>query len=119
MLSMQMYQDLYVCFPVYENVMQGFLAMAMRSGAISGLEARGLIESLRERGTHHKASEQAVGSFTIDFNLAMTDPDKAKVHILALQFDELAIFDQFTSGEYVNQEFKATREEEERTTITS
>lgn len=118
-LSIRIYQDLYVCFPIYKHIVQGFLAMAMENDAITVSEARNIIEQFEEKGKHHKTSERVVGSFTIDFDLALTKPDDAKAHTLALKFHELSIFDQFTSGEFVNQEVEATREMEEKITTVS
>jgi hypothetical protein len=94
MLCLQSYQDLYVCFPVFEDVMQGILAMAIQNEALSSAEAREVMGKLKERGSHHETSEGVVGSFTIDFDLFMTKPDKADVHNVAQRFEEFAIFDE-------------------------
>ena len=89
---MQIYQDLYICFP----------SMAIAKGAISGSDSHRLIERLEQKGFHHEACEQAAPSHIIDFDLAMSAPDHATVQILASKFDELAVFDQFTSAGHTN-----------------
>lgn len=42
--------------------------------------------SLEKRGEHHKIFEQALASFAIDFELALTAPDDAKARNLAMRF---------------------------------
>jgi hypothetical protein len=102
MLCMESYQHLYVCFPVYLDVMQGLLTMAMKNALLSSSEASELMGKIKTRGTHHEAAEEASGSFTIDFGLALTDPDDAKAHNLALRFNELAMFDEIINEDYVD-----------------
>lgn len=83
------------------DVVQGYMAMALKSGALSGSEAAAVVERTKAGGRHHKSTQEAVGSFTIDFGLALTDPDDAKAHSLAVRFDELALFDDITSGDFL------------------
>lgn len=109
MLCMRIYKELYVCFPIYKDITQGFLAMGLRNGVISSSEARELMEDLMKAGQHHKTVDQVTRSFTIDFDLALTDPDEAKAHNLAMKFDELALFDEVTSGDYVTLEPEETK----------
>ena len=100
MFCMQTYQDLYVCYPVHLDIVRGSMAMALKTGVISSSEAAGIVNTTKARGSHHKTSEEVIGLFTLDFHLALTDPEDARAHTLALKFDELAIFDEVTSGVY-------------------
>ena len=102
MLGIQTYQDLYVCYPVHLDIIQGYVAMALKTGAMSSSEATEVVEQTKARGRHHKAVEEAVGLFTIDFRLALTDPEDARAHSLALKFGELALFNDVTGGEYTS-----------------
>ncbi|KAI9152237.1 Notoamide biosynthesis transcriptional activator notL' [Paramyrothecium foliicola] len=101
-LCLNYYQDLYVRYPVYKDVLQGFLAKAMDEEMLSSREASAFMNSMRKIGAHHEALHQATALFTIDFNMAMTEPDKAQANALARKFDELAIFYEVTEGDYVN-----------------
>ena len=104
MFCIQRYLDLYVCFPIFSDVMRGFLTMALQNGAISSQEVNKIKEQIRVRGAHHKAAEEAIGSFIIDFERALTDPNEAKTHELALKLDELVIFDELMSASYFNEQ---------------
>ncbi|KAM0553108.1 hypothetical protein ACHAPJ_007656 [Fusarium lateritium] len=89
-------QDLGACFPVFEPVGKGLLAMAMRDGSMSAAEANKLMRDLE--GTKLGASESNFGSFVLDFDLEATDPGKGQIKDLAAQFDELSMHNEFTKG---------------------
>ncbi|KAJ4267146.1 hypothetical protein NW762_003245 [Fusarium torreyae] len=89
-------QDLGACFPVFEPVGKGLLAMAMRDGSMSAAEANKLMRDLE--GTKPGASESNFGSFVLDFDLEATEPGKGQIKDLAAQFDELSMHNEFTEG---------------------
>lgn len=94
-------RDFYVCFPVYDLISTGVLAMAMRKGVLSGREARMLLVAMRARGQHHPdRSSKTAGSFFLDFDLAITAPAEALAVAVAKDFDELAMFDDLTTGNF-------------------
>lgn len=90
-----MCRDLAVRFPVFEFVVRGLLAMAIRDGIMAGSEAQETIEILRMGDPDSKA----FGGFVIDFGLAVKDVESAQVRALADKFDELTMFDAFTQAQ--------------------
>lgn len=104
LLSMRINRDLYICYPVFKQITQGTLAMAIKTGAITSSEATSMMKQLEEIGKYHQTSESVVGSFMIDFKLALTNQTEAQAQAMALEFDALSLFDQFTHGEYANLE---------------
>ncbi|OAQ82584.1 nitrate assimilation regulatory protein nirA [Purpureocillium lilacinum] len=92
-------RDMYTCFPVFGSVGRGLLAMAMRDGVMDSESAKRLVATLDSRGTHHDpTARRALGTFTIDFALAMREPEHAEAATLARQFDELTLFADLTTG---------------------
>mgnify|MGYP000011702277 CR=1 FL=1 len=92
-------RDMYTCFPVFGSVGRGLLAMAMRDGVMDSESAKLLVATLDSRGTHHDpTARRALGTFTIDFALAMREPEHAEAATLARQFDELTLFADLTTG---------------------
>ncbi|KAK7967895.1 uncharacterized protein PG986_002172 [Apiospora aurea] len=97
-LSLVYLQELYKRYPMWLDVIKAMLAMAVDSGNLTSAEALRIIEAVaRESGQHHLISAQVFSSCIVDFDLAITDPDRARVHELALKFDQLALFDEFTT----------------------
>jgi hypothetical protein len=90
----EMYQSYAVCW----DVAKGFLSRAMRDGVMSSVEAKELMTELLRRGVHHKVPEQAMSSIVIDYDLAEGNLEVARVKVLAERFDELALYDEFTTG---------------------
>ncbi|KAI1841232.1 hypothetical protein JX266_012544 [Neoarthrinium moseri] len=94
-ICIRCWQDLYVCYPIYDGIMQAFLTMALKDELISIGEARPYMDQLRVRGLHHGTTRQVISSFMADLDLALTKPDEAHIHHLASQFDEIMSFDEF------------------------
>lgn len=101
LLCIRAYLDLYVSYPIFWDLVKGFLARAMKNGIMSNTAAKRVMTELMCRGTHHKTPDRATSSIIIDYDLAMTDPEAARTKAIAEQFDELALFDELTTGEYV------------------
>lgn len=93
-LCIAYYQDMYIRYALYEQVLQGILALAMVNDAITGLEAKKIMEGTRRRGRHHRMTEQGTVLLTMDFDQALTDPRNAKACALASKFEELALHDE-------------------------
>ncbi|GKT62897.1 N-terminal fungal transcription regulatory domain-containing protein [Colletotrichum tofieldiae] len=70
--------------------------MTLRDGDISGKEARHLLKQIREAEKSH-AKEDVRATFMVDLDLAMTDPDAARVENLAERFEDIALFREFTT----------------------
>ncbi|KAI2630840.1 hypothetical protein GGR54DRAFT_584396 [Hypoxylon sp. NC1633] len=109
MLCMTCYQNMYGYFRVVEVTMLGLLSMALRNGFLSTHEANTILKDMRKIGQRYDAPFMVRASFMVDLELAMTNPREAQVQTLADAFHELAIFREFTTGEYRNQENRPTR----------
>lgn len=97
-LSLSYLQELYKRYPMWIDVIKASLAMAVDGGNLTSAEALQIMEDItRKSGQHHGVVEHMFNSCIADFELAMTDPDRARVHELALKFDQLALFDEFTT----------------------
>ncbi|KAK8034192.1 hypothetical protein PG993_009187 [Apiospora rasikravindrae] len=97
-LSLSYLQELYKRYPMWIDVIKATLAMAVDGGNLTSAEALQIIADVtRQSGQHHLISAQVFNSCIVDFDLAITDPDRARVHELALKFDQLALFDEFTT----------------------
>lgn len=70
--------------------------MSLQEGDISGSEARHLLEQVTEpEGAGGNGDVRA--TFMADLDLAMTDPEAAKVENLAKRFEDVALFSDFTT----------------------
>jgi hypothetical protein len=58
-----------------------------------------MMDEISRVGKHHVASDEAVISGLIDFDLATRSINDAKMVTLARQFDELLMFDELTTGD--------------------
>ena len=86
------WENLYVSYPIFEDILKASLSMAMRHNAISGAEAPRLMQDFKQRGNHHEDPvSRASVDFIADFDLAMSAPEQALVNNLAEQFEELAL----------------------------
>ncbi|KAF4340440.1 conidial development fluffy [Fusarium beomiforme] len=93
--------NLYVAYPIFLDIAKAFLAMALQRKAVSGNEASNLLAYIRQHGAHHADLSEVVSNTLVDADLASTAPDKAAAHALAELFEDLSLFDQFTTGEYI------------------
>ncbi|ORY64515.1 uncharacterized protein BCR38DRAFT_435341 [Pseudomassariella vexata] len=92
------YEGLRRPYRISELIAQGLLSMTMRDSDISGAEARRLLGHMRENGSsldHIQGKIRA--TFMADLNLAMKDPEAARVENLAEKFEEMVLF-----LEYIN-----------------
>jgi hypothetical protein len=91
-------QDLGACFPVFEPVGKGLLAMAMRDGSMSAAEANRLVRALEGQRPKPENKEGAFGSFVLDFDREATKQGGGQVKDLAAQFEEFSMHSEFTEG---------------------
>lgn len=90
-------QDGVKCFPVYGSVGKGLLTMAMRDGIMASEEAQSLLRVMEVRGEKHNlVSDQPIGSFVIDLDLALKAPSDAQAKVMATKFDEFVSFSDYT-----------------------
>lgn len=90
------YENLRQSYRVAEAIGRGLLSMTLRNGDLTPGEARQILRQLQERGLSGISGDLRA-TFMVDLNLAMTDPDKAKVESLAHNFEDMALFQEFTN----------------------
>ena len=88
-----------MCYRVFLPVFQGTLAVALESGAISSREAKRLKEDFLATGRHHEAPEESNTGAFLDFELALSNPQQAKVDVISKKFDEILTFHDLTHDE--------------------
>jgi len=103
LLCIRAWLQLYLTYPIYSDVTQAFLAMAMRNGIVPTSHANEVMACFKQAGKHHERSEQPISTFIIDFSLAPVDPQNARIGAIAETFEDMVIFDEFTTGDYVAQ----------------
>ncbi|KAI9691621.1 MAG: hypothetical protein M1822_007692 [Bathelium mastoideum] len=92
------YSKLSASFQFAEGTAQGLLAMAVQRRAISSKEAAVLMADVHDTGSCYRLSEQTTTGFTLDLDLALTDRKAAMVESLVDEFDQLTVFNEFTTG---------------------
>ncbi|KAM0321591.1 hypothetical protein ACHAQA_010017 [Verticillium albo-atrum] len=92
------YESLRKSYRLAEAIGRALLSMTLRNGDMSGLEARAILQQLRLRGLDHPAGVIRA-TFMGDLDLALTNPDEAKVEYLAEQFEGAALFQEFIDME--------------------
>lgn len=97
LLCIRCWKDLYFCYPIFRDIAQAFLSMAMEKGAMTSGEAQKVLEGLGEYGRHHTAPP-ADTTTTFIFDPTAEEPEASRVHTMALRFDEMVLFDQVTEG---------------------
>lgn len=93
------WQGLYICYPVFADILQAYLSIALRNGVLTTKEVEKLSMELRAKGGHHDKSMTATTSILVDFDLALTEPKEAQTHTLAERFTELSLFADLTEGD--------------------
>ena len=91
------YENLRRSYRLAEAMTSSLLSMAMRSGDMLCDEARRLLHQLRSRKLKSRSDENIRAPFLGDIDLAMTDANAASVENLAANFEDLALFSQFTN----------------------
>ena len=88
-------------YRIYRGITQTFLSVALRDGAFSSGEAHELMTKLKHAGRHHDIiGEQPASTVFKDMDQVMTDATEPRLQSLADQFDDLVMFNEFTTGEY-------------------
>jgi hypothetical protein len=99
------YESLRRPYRVSEVIGKGLLSMTLRDTDMSGEDARKTLRDLEEHGfdrMKESVEENARATFMVDLQLAMTDPEKAKVENMAKDFESLAIFQEFLDQEQMD-----------------
>lgn len=92
---MYAYEGLRKSYRIAEVISRGLLTMTLRDGDISGHEALRLLRQIKDVDGSY-ASGDVRATFIIDLDLAMTDPEAARVENLADRFEDNALSREFT-----------------------
>ncbi|KAI9148682.1 Nitrogen assimilation transcription factor nit-4 [Paramyrothecium foliicola] len=90
------YESLCKSFRVTEAIGKGLLSMAMRNGSLSGEHARRIMAEFQERKLWNHLKEEIRATCMVDLDLAMSDPTAATAEILAGDFDDNAMIQDYT-----------------------
>ncbi|KZL85252.1 c6 transcription factor [Colletotrichum incanum] len=90
------YQRLQRPFRISQGIIRSLLSMALREGLLASSEARAIIKDSNEKAKHHRGQDEVQAPFVVDLDLATVNPEAAHVERLAAEFEELAIFNEFT-----------------------
>ncbi|KAK1689888.1 hypothetical protein BDP55DRAFT_651927 [Colletotrichum godetiae] len=93
------YTDLRKSYRVAESISRALLTMALRGGCITHSEADALETKMTEAGGRVKRDDKIRATFMVDLDLAMWDPEAAKVEVLAKRFDDIVLFRDLATGD--------------------
>jgi hypothetical protein len=91
------YERLRPSWRIVESITAGLLSMTMRKGDISSDMARRIMSDLRQKSIGHIPGKVRA-TFMVDMNLAMTDPESARVENMAGDFEDNALFESYTTA---------------------
>lgn len=103
LLSLSYWVEAVRSYPVFADVAQGYLSLAIQNRGLSSREARRWKDKLTRRSKRHGAEEIAC-SVIVDYNLAMEADRDIRAYELAQQFDDLAFFEDLINTESIGQE---------------
>jgi len=97
-LCIRAWLQLYLTYPIYSDIAQAFFAMAIRHGVVSSGHANEIMACFRQAGNHHERIKQPISSFITDFESVRIDSQNARINALAETFNDIVLFDEFTTG---------------------
>ena len=95
-LCMSFWIDATPSFPVLADIARGYLSLALRTRSLSAQDARGLKQNLAKISEQYSSKE--VSSVIVDFDRARVQGASYRANELAQNFDEYAIFEEFTNN---------------------
>ncbi|KAK1969089.1 hypothetical protein LY78DRAFT_726793 [Colletotrichum sublineola] len=96
LLCLQCWRDLYVCYPLFRNVAQTFLSIAVQKNAFTSTEAKELMEYIDNYGRHHAKGAEALTTFFFDLSAGAVS--EFHIDAMARKLDDMILFDEFTTG---------------------
>jgi hypothetical protein len=100
--------NLCVAYPIYLDLAQAFLAMTLQRNAISSAEAATLLEHVRQSGAHHATLNEAfISKAQPNADLANEAPERAAAHDIAQMFEDLSMFEEFTTNENITGDWES------------
>lgn len=88
MLCIFCYRDLAPCFPISEQIAQGFLAIAVESGLVTSAEATLYLDEFNVKA-HKGVEDRSHGKFVLDLDLAVSDKDMAQIGAFVDKYDKI------------------------------
>ena len=115
MLIIHAYSTLSICYRVVKKIVQLLLAVGENRGVISKVEAMKIMqvrfsrqatkeqiktepEEFSEQDQHQHVGIKPKVTFLMDLNVAYTNRDSASIDNLAKKFEDMSVFDEFTTG---------------------
>jgi hypothetical protein len=90
------YESLCKSFRVTDTIGKGLLSMAMRNGSLSSEHARRIMDEFQEGRLWNHLKEEIRATCMVDLDLAMSDPTSATAEVLAGDFDDNAMIQDYT-----------------------
>src|SRR4051812_22413124 len=94
-LCLDGYADLYYSFRVAGAIPRALLSIGLSQGVVSAVEAKALLNAVLLRATHR--IENVSATFIVDLDLAVAHRSAAQLETLTKNFDELTLFEEFTT----------------------
>ncbi|KAL0778969.1 hypothetical protein CaCOL14_003453 [Colletotrichum acutatum] len=91
------YEGLRKSYRVAELISRALLTMALRGGCMTVSEANTLEVQMMEAGGRHLKDDDVRATFMVDLDLAMLNPEAARVEVLAKRFNEIVLFRDLTT----------------------
>ncbi|KAK6859323.1 hypothetical protein PG995_002959 [Apiospora arundinis] len=99
LLCLYGYETLRRPFRVAEAIGRGLLTMMLRDNKdVTSAQAHEILRHLQERGLSYVTDDEIRAPFMGDLELAQTDPAGAAMEKLAGDFEDMALFREFTTG---------------------
>ncbi|KAH6651916.1 hypothetical protein BKA67DRAFT_593606 [Truncatella angustata] len=98
MLCIYGYETLRRPYRVAEAIGGGLLTMTMRDTDITTEDARKILNDLKYRGLTAPVDEEIRATFMGDLNMAIKNPEGARMENLAKAFEEVALLKDYTHG---------------------
>ncbi|KAF6797615.1 C6 transcription factor [Colletotrichum musicola] len=95
LLCVRCWRDLYASYPVFRNIVQAFLSMAMQKDAFTAHESKEIMEWVEGNGRHHAKGTESFTTFIFDPTSAAAS--ESQINSMALKFDEMILLDEFTT----------------------
>lgn len=98
LLCISIYEGLKRPFPISGVTIKGLLSMALLHTDMSGSEARQILDQLDSYSLDRlriDCERNVRATFIVDLDLALTDPESARVENMASNFEHLAAFQDF------------------------
>lgn len=91
------YQTLAPSFSIAERIAEGLLAMAVQKRAMTSAEACRIFRAVQVDRGERSVGKERQGGFILDLDMAVTDPDGAQIDKLTADFEDIALFSEFTN----------------------